>query len=506
MINRRLRGLLLFVLAYGVSLAVIWGRAVPTRQDQVIATLIATFVALLAAVTWFLVGSGLSRRARVAGVVALIVLVLTVGYLFRLGVTGDIEPVLQYRFAAVPDVPQTSVPAGDRADIMLFVTTPGDSQEFLGPSRNGTFLSRLDPDWTTHPPEELWRRPVGAGWGSFAAVGNVAITQEQRGDMESVIAYTVDTGELLWAHRYPGRYDAVIAGTGPRATPAIWGDTVWSMGATGVLSAVELFTGEPRWSVNVIEDQGGSLPEWGKSSSPLIHADLVIVTGGWGGPNLIAYDRMTGAFRWRADAATPDYASPQFANVAGRDQIVIFNADSVSAHRPTTGETLWSAPWPTGQPTVAQPLVMGNLVLASSGYGRGAKLFGISRRGQRYTVSTLWESPRLKAKFANFVQYEGFVYGLDDGVLTCIDPADGERRWKGGRYGHGQLLVSRGLLVVQAEDGSVVLVEATPETHRELHRVPVLNSKTWNAPVLVGDVLLVRNDREAVGLKLPLRD
>jgi outer membrane protein assembly factor BamB len=278
------------------------------------------------------------------------------------------------------------------------------------------------------------------------------------------------------------------------------------MGATGILSAVNLITGEPRWSINVIDDQGGRLQEWGQSSSPLIYEDLVIVTGGWGGPNLIAYDRVTGEFRWSADAGRPDYASPQLATIAGRDQIVILNADSVSGHDPADGTTLWSTPWPTGQPTVAQPLVMGNLVLASSGYGRGAKLFGISRRGRRYEATTMWESPRLKAKFANFVQYEGFVYGLDDGVLTCIDPASGERRWKGGRYGHGQLLITRGHLVIQAEDGSVVLVEATPEEHRELHRVPVLDRKTWNQPVLVGEMLLVRNDREAVGLRLKLRE
>lgn len=503
MARRRLRGLAFLFLAYVGALVVVWTRTVSTRQYLVLATIGLSLVALLAMVVWFVVGSGLPRRTRVGGMFVLIGIVLTGVLLFRLDVTGDLRPMLRYRFAANPS--PVLEPELD-PNILRFVSTPGDSPQFLGPRRDGSLNVRLDTDWDRHPPEELWRREVGAGWGSFAAVGQVAITQEQRGDEEALIAYTVDTGEILWAYNYSARYSSTIAGIGPRATPTIWGDTVWAMGSTGILNAVELFTGKLRWSNNVIDDQGGRLQEWGKSSSPLIYEDLVIVTGGRGGPTLIAYDRMTGDFRWRADAGRPDYASPSLATIAGREQIVIFNAASVSAHDPGTGDLLWTTPWPPGQPTVAQPLVLGDLVLASSGYGRGAKLFGITRRGKRYEVTTLWESPRLKAKFAHFVQYEGFVYGLDDGVLTCIDPTTGERVWKGGRYGHGQLLISAGLLLVQAEDGSLVLVEATPDEHRELHRLPVLNGKTWNVPTLVGDVLLLRNDREAVALRLPRRD
>ena len=502
MASRRLRVPAFLLLVYLGALAVIWTPAVSTRQYLVLATIATSLVALLAVVVWFVAGSGLTRQTRVAGMLALLSVVLAGVLLFRLDVTGDLRPVLRYRFAADPSpVLEPEI----EPDILRFISTAGDSPQFLGPRRDGSLRIRLDTDWDLHPPEELWRRQIGAGWGSFAVVGRVAITQEQRGDEEALIAYTVDTGEIVWAYNYPARYTSAIAGIGPRATPTIWGDTVWAMGSTGILNAVELFTGKLRWSKNVIDDQGGRLQEWGKSSSPLVYEDLVIVTGGWGGPTLVAYDRMTGALRWRADAGRPDYASPVLATIAGREQIVIFNAASLSAHDPRTGDLLWTTPWPPGQPTVAQPLVIGDLVLASSGYGRGAKLFAITRRGRRFEVTTLWESPRLKAKFAHFVKYEDFVYGLDDGVLTCIDPSTGQRVWKGGRYGHGQLLISAGLLLIQAEDGSLVLVEATPDEHRELHRLPVLNGKTWNVPTRVGDVLLLRNDREAVALRLPLR-
>ncbi|NKB86967.1 MAG: PQQ-binding-like beta-propeller repeat protein [Acidobacteria bacterium] len=501
--HRRWIVLSVWGLAYAVALGVIWGRDVASRQDQVTATMAATVVALLACLVWFVVGSGLRRAVRVKAVLAIITAALVVVALFEPNMSGDLRPTLQSRLA---DNPEPVDDLEDKPSLFDFISTPGDSPEFLGPRRNGSFDTRLDPDWAASPPEEIWRRDVGAGWSSFAAVGNVAITQEQRGDMEALMAYKVDTGEVVWARNDPAHYESVVAGEGPRGTPTIWGDTVWAVGATGNLRAVELLTGKLRWSVNVIEDQGGRPHGWGFATSPLVYEDLVIVNGGSGAPNLVAYDRLTGEFRWSSDKNNASYASPQLARFFRRDYVIQFNGASISAHDPATGATVWETPWEAGQPNVAQPLQLGNLLVASSGYGRGAKLFGVRRGGGELRVETLWESPRLKAKFANFVQHEGYVYGLDDGVLTCIDPANGERVWKGGRYGHGQLLVSNGYLIVQAEDGSVVLVEATPEAHRELHRVPVFNRKTWNPPMLVGDVLLLRNDREAVALRLALDD
>ncbi|HSB60598.1 MAG TPA: PQQ-binding-like beta-propeller repeat protein, partial [Vicinamibacteria bacterium] len=194
--------------------------------------------------------------------------------------------------------------------------------------------------------------------------------------------------------------------------------------------------------------------------------------------------------------------------LAGRPQVLIFNRASVAGHDPETGAVLWEQPWPAEQPNVTAPLPLpGDRVLLTASYGIGAKLYEVGRGDDgALAARLLWESPRLKSKFANVVVHGGFVYGLDDGVLTCLDPATGDRRWKGGRYGHGQIVLAGDLLLVQTEEGEAALVEASPDAHRELSRFPVLRGKTWNPPALAGAVLVVRNDQEAAAYELPLAD
>src|SRR4029450_11586507 len=186
--------------------------------------------------------------------------------------------------------------------------------------------------------------------------------------------------------------------------------------------------------------------------------------------------------------------------------------------------------FPSGQPNVTMPVALGpDRLLASVGYGVGSKAYRIAERGGARQATpgwggegvvskacrsaesggalqaTLeWESPRLKSKFANLIVQGGFVYGLDDGVLTCIDPATGERRWKSGRHGHGQLLLVGSLLLVQTEDGELGLVDPSPDGYRERPRSPPRSGKTGTPPALAGALLVVRNDREAAAYELPV--
>ena len=249
------------------------------------------------------------------------------------------------------------------------------------------------------------------------------------------------------------------------------------------------------------------LPEWGKSCSPLLVDDLVVVSaGGDRGRSLVAFDRETGEEIWKGGDDASSYSSPLVTTLAGVRQIVILNAASVAGHDPADGRLLWSYPWPREQPNVAQPLPLpGDRLLISSGYGVGAKMLRIEARPEgELAASLVWESPRLKAKFAHYVDYEGVVYGLDDGVLVCLDPETGERCWKRGRYGHGQLLLVDDLLLLQAEHGEVVLIEPNASELVELGRFTAMDGKTWNIPTLAGPYLLVRNDREAALFELPL--
>jgi outer membrane protein assembly factor BamB len=262
-----------------------------------------------------------------------------------------------------------------------------------------------------------------------------------------------------------------------------------------------------------VEDNHTVNPEWGRSGSPLVLDDVVVVSaGGSPGRSLVAYDRETGERAWSDGDDFCGYSSPYLTTLAGVPQILIFNRGTVVAHDPGTGEVLWSFRWPPEQPNVAQPLPLpGDRLLVSSGYGIGSKLLRVIRREGEdgkpgLDVELIWESPRLKAKFTNPVFHDGYVYSLDDGTMVCLDPATGERRWKRGRYGHGQVLLVEGLLIVTTETGDVVLVEPDPDEHVELGRVKAVDGRLWNAPALAGRYLLVRNDREAVCYELPVGD
>jgi outer membrane protein assembly factor BamB len=327
----------------------------------------------------------------------------------------------------------------------------------------------------------------------------IAVTQEQRGEREMVVAYSLADGKPRWSHGDEAHYQSTIAGEGPRATPAISRGRVFTLGSTGILNCLDLETGKSIWRRDIAADNESPQPEWGRSSSPLVVDELVIVSaGGSAGHALVAYNRDTGEPVWHGGDGIVSYSSPIVATLAGVRQIVAFNHASVTGHDPATGRVLWDHDWPRPQPSVAAPIVLSDdRVLLSAGYGIGSRVLQISREGEALSATLVWESPRLKAKFTNPVVYEGFVYGLDDGVLVCLDPKTGERRWRSGRYGHGQTLLVGNRLLVTTEDGDIVLIEATPDAHRELGRFTAFSQKLWNPPALAGRYLLVRTDSEA---------
>ena len=530
----RLWPALLILAAGGLWIAKIWLTGGEIRQAQVMGTIGTAALMLILLILWLAFLSRLPRRVRFGGAAAILVVLAALAGLFRIrGVTGDLLPILEPRWTregpAAPG-PGTLAPSPSPVaplPAMVAVASPASPAEataaapapvvpvepaadssypqFLGPARDGTLAGpRLARDWSAHPPRQLWRQPVGEGWSGFAVQGNVAITQEQHGGEERVVAYDVQTGRALWSHADNARYSNVIAGTGPRSTPTVGAGRVFTMGGTGILNALDLATGRRLWTHDVIKENEGNLPEWGKSCSPLVVDGRVIVSAGGAGRSLVAYDAASGERVWAAGSDGASYSSPVLLTLGGRTQVVILNRSSVAGHDPATGALLWEQPFPSEQPNVASPIALpGDRLLVSAGYGIGSKLYRLAAGGSGLQATMGWESPRLKSKFANMVFRGGYVYGLDDGVLTCLDPTTGERRWKSGRYGHGQLLLVAGLLVVQTEEGEVVLIDPSPDAHRELTRFAVLSGKTWNPPALAGRRLLVRNDREAAAYELP---
>lgn len=488
-------------------------------QSRNLASMAAVLAALALLWLWWLAGSRAPWRWRLAVCGGLLVLAGLGAALFRVrGVSGDLMPILEPRWrrapvrvepaAPVPQPPTAAAPG------LAGVTASGpptgpDFPQFLGPNRDGVIPGvRLDPDWAGRPPQVLWRQPVGAAWSGFAIVGERALTQEQEGEDELVTCYDLTTGRLLWRHADPARYFTTLAGEGPRCTPTVVSNRVFTLGATGILNCLDLDTGRRYWTRLITTDAGSGVPEWGFAGSPLVFAGKVIVSaGGREDRSLLAYHAETGELLWHAGTRAASYSSPALVTLAGHPQVLMFNSRFITAHDPDTGRVLWEYPWGVGHPNVAQPVPVGpDRVVFSSGYGVGAELLEVAAHAESgWSARRVWKSPRLKSKFANFVAKGDHLYGLYDGVLVSVAVTDGALRWKDGRYGHGQLLLVEDLLLVTAENGELVLLRPTPDAPGELHRFRVFNAKTWNPPALAGDRLVMRNDREAACLRLPVR-
>jgi outer membrane protein assembly factor BamB len=259
------------------------------------------------------------------------------------------------------------------------------------------------------------------------------------------------------------------------------------------------------WGKNILKENGASNLSWAMAASPLVVDDKVVVLpGGTGGKSVVAYNKMTGAPVWKALDDTQAYVSPMLATLAGRRQIVVVTANRVVGLVPENGSLLWSYPWDTSMGiNVSQPIVVAaNRFFISAGYGKGAAVVEISGSGNSLNARTIWENSSMKNKFNSSVVHEGHAYGLDEGILTCVELSTGARKWKGGRYGYGQVILASGHLIISAENGELVLVKATPQQHTEVARFQALNGKTWNYPAIAGGKLLMRNANEMAAFNI----
>jgi outer membrane protein assembly factor BamB len=411
---------------------------------------------------------------------------------------------------AAAEAPEVNRPAGramsePTAEGATRVEWPG----FRGPARNGAVPGiRINTDWTASPPTQLWKRAMGPGWSSFAVGGDLLYTQEQRGDDEIVACHRVSTGEVVWRHKDPVRFWESNGGAGPRGTPALHNGRVYALGATGVLNALDARTGAVIWTRNAAKDTGRGLPGWGFTSSPLVINDIVIVaTSG----TMAAYDLATGAPRWTGPKLLGSYSSPHRVTIDGVAQVVLLTGSGAAGVDPSNGSVLWQNEWTDGGTTIVQPAVIGTndllITTASAMGGLGVRRLHVARDSAgAWKVEERWTSNGLKPYFNDFVIHEGHAIGFDGNILASINLEDGKRNWKGGRYGNGQMLLlpDQDLLLLVSEEGELALVSATPDKYTELARIPGIDGKTWNHPVVVGDILLVRNGEHMAAFRLPV--
>jgi len=465
-----------------------------------------------ALVAWAVAGRRLTGTPRLASMAAAILLACGAFTLLRTeGITGDAQPDFEWRWtptaeerllaqatdepamrpsasppAATPDIrlparaadaaatagtnpaPAPSSerpdppPAGDKPGAKTDAVWPG----FRGPRRDSVIDGvRIETDWSRTPPAEIWRRPIGPGWSSFAVRGDLVYTQEQRGDDEIVSCYRLSTGDPVWRHRDPVRFWESNGGAGPRATPTVHNGRVYTFGATGIVNALDAGSGAVAWSRNAATDTGAPLPGWGFAGSPVVVDDLVIVAASG---RLIGYEIATGKPRWIRTTGGGGYSSPHFVTIDGVDDLLMAGGD-----------------------------MMG---------GVGMRRLAVSQAPGGWSLEERWTTRGLKPYFNDFVVHKGHAFGFDGSILACIELENGERKWKGGRYGHGQmvLLPDQDLLLVLSEEGELALVSATGGKFAEVARFKAIEGKTWNHPVVVGNVLLVRNGEEMAAFRVAL--
>ncbi len=378
--------------------------------------------------------------------------------------------------------------------------------DFRGPQRDGLYTETpIRTDWPAAGLEPLWSRPIGGGYASFVVADGLAFTIEQRRGEEVVVAYDIDSGAERWTYAWPAHFRETMGGPGPRATPTWHDGRLYALGATGRFVCLDAATGSVVWERDILADGGAANLPWAMSGAPLVVDDVVVVQpGGSRGWSVAAYDRLTGEVAWHVLDDVQGYTSPMLATLGGIRQIVVVTAERAAGLRPEDGALLWEYPWTVPVvPNIAQPLVINDTRLfLSAGYGKGAALVELTPAGDRLAATTVWESNRMKNKFSSSVLIDGYIYGLDESILACIDAATGELQWKGGRYGYGQLLAAGDHLVVLTERGDLVLVRATPDGHDEVAGFRAIEGKTWNVPALAGGRLLVRNARQMAAFDL----
>ena len=370
---------------------------------------------------------------------------------------------------------------------------------FRGPRRDGKYdEAGVKTNWPASGLPVLWKQPVGVGHASFVVADGKAYTIEQRRSQEVVAAYDINNGRELWTQKWNAEYSD-STGDGPRATPTWDQGRIYALGATGELRCLDANNGSVIWGKNILtENQAGNL-QWAQSASPLIVDDKVVVLpGGSNGKSVVAYNKMTGAPVWKALNDTQAYVSPMLVELGGRRQIVVVSSNRVVGLAPENGKLLWSHPWETDMGiNVSQPIMVDrNRFFISSGYGKGAALVELKGGGDSFTASTIWENKNMKNKFNSSVLHNGYVYGLDEGILVCLDVNTGERKWKDGRYGYGQIILAGNHLIVTSDQGEVALVKASPDAYTEVARFEALKGQTWNYPAIASGRLLVRNSSE----------
>ncbi len=388
-----------------------------------------------------------------------------------------------------------------------------DWPQYRGPTSDGITAEKMPSPWPAGGPKVLWKNPVGAGFGSFAVKGGKAWYLADADGQDACYSIDLKTGKELWSAKF-GKSIVDGNGNGPRSTPVIDGDKVYALGTWLKLACFNAADGKVVWLHDLAAEfsgqtKTGGIKEWGSASSPVVEGDLVIVAGGGAGQAFMAFDKATGKVAWKNGDDKITHATPLPATIQGVRQAIFFMQSGLVALEPKTGERLWQYKFPFSVSTAASPVVSGDIVYCSAGYGVGGGACKISKTGDKFSATEIWRTPgKTINHWSTPVLIDGHLYGLfgfkehKTEPLKCIELATGKEVWSQPGFGQGQVILVDGKLVVQGDQGQLVLVEPSPAGYKEISRCQPLVGKAWGFPAYTDGILLYRTNQQMAALQV----
>jgi outer membrane protein assembly factor BamB len=367
-------------------------------------------------------------------------------------------------------------------------------------------------------PKARWRSETGPGFSSLAVVGKRAYTLVLRDGDEVLVALDAESGKEQWSAKlsepdYDGGADAGEdgndGGDGPRATPSVVEGRVFTYDANLVLYAHDAATGKELWKQDIADDFGGQKIQWNNAASALVEGAHVFVVGGGESESLLAFEAATGKLAWKSGSEKMTHATPIAATLHGKRQVIFFVQSGLIAVEPTTGAELWRAEFPYRTSTAASPVVSGDVVFCSAGYGVGAAAWRVDSKDEKLVPELLWRTPNKNINhWSTPVVHDGHLYGMfsfkeyGKGPLRCIELETGEEKWAQAGFGPGNVILVGGTLVALSDKGELVLVDPRPDAYQELARADVLPGKCWSMPAFAGGALYLRSTQESVRIDM----
>jgi outer membrane protein assembly factor BamB len=372
-----------------------------------------------------------------------------------------------------------------------------DWYQWRGPNRDGhSAETGLLQQWPANGPPQVWRTVgAGTGYSSFAASNGRLFTMGAKANVEYVIAFDAASGKKLWETPNGQRFRNE-QGDGPRGTPTIDGDRVYAFGGSGELAALDAVTGKKIWSVNVVQQFGGTTPYWGYSESPLVIGDRLIVNAGGRRASIVAINKADGKTLWQNHNDEAGYSSPMLLRTGSLQQAVFFTAQRALAVDPRDGRLLWTYNRASnGTANIATPVVRGNRVFVSSDYGTGAALLEVRAAGNVASAQEVYFTRDMKNHHASSVLVGDHIYGFDSSILTALRFDSGQMAWEHRSVGKGSLIYADQRLYLFSEQGVVGLADAAADAYRERGRFRITtgDSPTWSHPIITNGKLIIRD-------------